>query len=544
MQAQTRPTRRVLILYETGTSYPAINTVDQGISAGLQDAPYRLEIYREYMETVLFPDAKTQQEIRAFYLRKYQNRKPDVIIVVGPSPLEFMLETHERAFAGVPVIFCLPYGPLPDTLKLDPDITGVTNVVEPAATLEVALRLKPATRHVIIVGGTSALDRLTEAMIQQGLSSYANRLDISYLTDLAMPVLLTRLRRLPSDAIILFSGMTQDAAGTRFVGSESDPAVTAAASAPVFVLTDSFLGHGEVGGKLFSRFEQGKVTGKMSLRVLTGEKPQDIPTVNGVTQYMFDWRALQRWGLKESDLPSGSIVLNRQLSFWELYGRYVLVGVLLLLAQTFLILALLAQRTKRRRSEQSLIWRLKFEGLLSDLSGTFIGLPEEDVDANIEQGLAHIGEFLEMDRITLFEFSRDRTDLFPAFAWNAAGAKSTPPLLTMSALPWWGAQVLRGEACLTSRLDDMPEEASVEKAYLRQRGIVSAASIPLKVGGEINGVIALICERREVLWTQDLVKQLRVAGDIFWNALKRKLLSVKERSAFGLLQTRRQSQYG
>ncbi len=354
MEAQARPTRRVLILNETGTSYPAINTIDQGIRAGLQDAPYRLEFYREYMETVLFPDPETQQEFRAFYLRKYQNRKPDVIITVGPSPLQFMLETHERAFAGVPVIFCLPYGPSPGTLTLDGGITGVANVVEPAATLEVALRLKPETKHVIIVGGTSTLDRQTRSMVQQGLRSYAGRLDISYLTDLTMPALLKRLRHVPSDAIILFSGITQDAAGTPFLGSESAPAVTAAASAPVFVLTDSFLGHGEVGGKLFTRFEQGQVTGNMSLRVLNGEKPQDIPVVNGVTQYMFDWRALKRWGMKESNLPPGSIVLNRQPTVWDLYQWYIIGGIVLLLLQTLLIFGLLRQRAKRRMTESEL----------------------------------------------------------------------------------------------------------------------------------------------------------------------------------------------
>jgi PAS domain S-box-containing protein len=521
MEAQTRPTRRVLILYETGTWYPAINTIDQGIRAGLQDAPYRLEFYREYMETVLFPDPETQQEFRNFYLRKYQNRKPDVIIAVGPSPLQFILKTHESAFAGIPVIFCLPYGPLPNTLTLDPGITGVTNVVEPAATLEVALRLKPETKHVIIVGGTSTLDRQTEAMIQQGLRGYADRLDISYLTNLTMPALLTRLRHVPNDAIILFIGVTQDAAGTPFIGSESAAAVTAAASAPVFVLTDSFLGHGEVGGELFTRFEQGKITGNMSLRVLTGEKPQDIPAVNGVTQYMFDWRALKRWGLKESNLPPGSILLNRQRSFWELYGQYVLVGLFLLLVQSILILALLIQRTKRKRSEKSLLWRLEFEGLLSDLSRKFIGLPEEEVDVNIEHGLARVGTFLEMDRVTLFEFSQDRTKLSPTYGWNGPGAKGAPPLTT-GAVPWWEAQTLRGEACLTTRLDDLPEEASAEKAYLLQRGVVSAASIPLKVGGQINGVIVFLTESREVFWTEDLVKQLRVIGDVFWNALKRK----------------------
>ena len=56
----------------------------------------------------LFPDPADQQEFRDFYLRKYQNRKPDVIITVGPSPLKFMQEVHQRAFPGVPIVFCLP----------------------------------------------------------------------------------------------------------------------------------------------------------------------------------------------------------------------------------------------------------------------------------------------------------------------------------------------------------------------------------------------------------------------------------------------------
>jgi PAS domain S-box-containing protein len=352
-----------LILNET--SGPAINTIDEGIRAGLQGAPYRLEFYREYMETVLFPDPAIQQEFRDLYLRKYQNRKPDVIIAVGPSPLEFMLKTHERAFASVPVIFCLPYGSVPDTLRLDPGITGVTNVVEPAATLEVVLRLKPETKHVIIVGGTSPLDRQTEAMVQQGLRSYAGQVDISYLTNLTMPALLTRLMHVPRDAIILFIGITQDAAGTPFPGTESAPAVTAAASAPVFVLTDSFLGHGEVGGKLFTRFEQGKVTGNMVLKVLTGEKPKDIPVVNGVSQYMFDWRALQHWGLSESNLPPSSIVLNRQPTLWEASKWYILGGISIILVEALLISGLIFHRSRLKAAESKL--RVANQQLAADI---------------------------------------------------------------------------------------------------------------------------------------------------------------------------------
>ena len=69
---------------------------------------------------------------------------------------------------------------------------------------------------------------------------------------------------------------------------------------------------------------------------------------------MFDWRALKRWGLRESDLPPGSIVLNRQPGFWDLYRRYVVAGVLLFLVQALIIAALLWQRARRRQTEAEL----------------------------------------------------------------------------------------------------------------------------------------------------------------------------------------------
>ena len=62
---------------------------------------------------------------------------------------------------------------------------------------------------------------------------------------------------------------------------------------------------------------EGKIVGEIALRILDGESPQDIPAVRGANAYMFDERALRRWGFKESDLPRGSEVLFRGPSFWE-----------------------------------------------------------------------------------------------------------------------------------------------------------------------------------------------------------------------------------
>jgi PAS domain S-box-containing protein len=350
--AEPQPIRRVLILYEVGTSYPGVNLLDQGIRAALDDSPNKPEVYREYMDTLLFPDPADQQRFREFYIRKYQNRKPDVIITVGPFPLKFMVERRDEAFPGVPVIYCFPRW-TPGSPTLPSDFTGVERDFASLETIQVALRLQPGTRHIIVVGGTSFLDTQIEAVVKEQLRPFEGNFDVSYLTTLSMPNLLDQLKHLPDHAIVLFTSLNQDAAGRKFIsGGEGSGAVAAAANAPVFVLADSILNHGEVGGKVSSLQEQGRVAGGMALRVLKGERPQDVPRRKAETFYMFDWRALKRWGLNEKDLPAGSVVLNRPPDFWQQYRWFFVTGFFLLLAQTLLILTLLVQRGNLRNAQK------------------------------------------------------------------------------------------------------------------------------------------------------------------------------------------------
>jgi PAS domain S-box-containing protein len=216
------------------------------------------------------------------------------------------------------------------------------------------MRLQPGTQHVIVVGGVSDFDKLQLAYIRQQLKGLAAHVDIAYVTNLAMPELLERLKHLPRHTFVLLTSMAQDAAGTRFKSNESGPMVAAAANAPVFSLFDVFLDDGEVGGYLSNLSEQGKFAGRMSLRLLSGERPQDIARVKGANAYMFDWRAIKRWGFKEGEIPPGSIVINRQLTIWEAYKQYIILGTAVIFAETLLIFALLWQRKRRKESDVQL----------------------------------------------------------------------------------------------------------------------------------------------------------------------------------------------
>jgi PAS domain S-box-containing protein len=350
--APAKPVRRVFIFYELGLSSVSETLLDREILTALESSPFQIELYREYLETTLFPDPTMQQKIRQWYLDKYRDRKPDLIIALGPSPLKFVIEVHDRAFKDVPVVFGGASVEMANYPNLDSHFTGIWERFEPEKTLEVALRLQHGTKHVVVVGGTSAYDRHVEALFRDRLRRYEGRIDIEYLTDLDMPTLLNRLGHLPPNTIVLYTNFEQDAAGTAFIAaSQADPMMAEAANAPIFTPMDVDWGHGEVGGDVHSFSEEGKIVGNMARAILGGKRPQDIPITQGANIYLFDWRALRRWGFSEGDLPPGSVVLNRQFTLWEAFKWYIVGGLCLLLAQTILIVGLLWQRARRREAE-------------------------------------------------------------------------------------------------------------------------------------------------------------------------------------------------
>ena len=207
--------------------------------------------------------------------------------------------------------------------------------------------------------------------------------------------------------------------------------ISQAAPVPVFGLYDALLGHGIVGGCLAPVEEQGKRAGEIAVRVLRGESPANIPfTGTEMNRFVFDWRQLRRWGIREQDLPEGSQVAFREPTLWEEYWAYLSTGVAAIVLQSLLITALLVNRKRRLRAEHALADRLRFETVLSDLSSRFVHIVPETVHREIQCALAQVAEELALDRGTVFEVSGDGLQLRATQSWvragQAAGAAGHP----------------------------------------------------------------------------------------------------------------------
>ena len=95
------------------------------------------------------------------------------------------------------------------------------------------------------------------------------------------------------------------------------------ARVPVYNQTATHVGLGIVGGVVFDPEILGRETALLTLRLLRGERLQDLPVQESkATVPMVDWRQMRRWGLDEKRLPAGTVVRFARLAPGNLGGLF------------------------------------------------------------------------------------------------------------------------------------------------------------------------------------------------------------------------------
>jgi signal transduction histidine kinase len=518
---EAQATKNVLVLYPFQMLAPAQLEFHQGLQEAMQTRDhYWVDFAMEYLDLAHSAEGAYLDKLLGLLRSKYAIRRPDLIITYSDPSLRFLLKYRDELFPGVPVVFAAEFEKFLPSLPRQPHLPGVYVRPDIADTLQLALSLQPQTQKVVVVGGTSKLDRIFLSWVQEALAPFQSQVEITYLTDQAMEELQERLGHLPPHAVVYYVTIYRDGKGREFIPRASLSLVAQAAKAPVYALWDTVLGDGIVGGSLISSHEQGRVAGELVARILNGEKPEDLPQVLAPNRLIFDWRQLRRWGISEAKLPPGSVVRFREPTLWEKYRGWLIGGLALLGVQSLLIGALLINRAKRQRAEQGLVERLRFEEVLSNLSAAFVNLPPDKLAAKIDAWLAKIAEILRIDRITVLEFSEDKEHFLTIFSGIAPGIASFPEQIPTESLSWFSGIVSQGQRLAYSRLpDDLPAEAVQEKEYCRQAGLKSFISLPLQVGGVVLGVITFSSLQSYLNWSDYPRQRLNLVAEIFANAL-------------------------
>lgn len=504
--------KQILLVYQNEMSLPGERAVDNGIRSVLDDNP-QFRLYSEHLDLMLFPDSDFQARQIDWYRNKYRHQKIDLVIALGLA--------SQTVLPGSPTIFCNIEPTAQPLAGLPPNSTAVWLSADFKGTLATAARLQPTAHRVIVLSGTTDWDRRLEALARSNLSRSGNNWEIDYWDDISVEEILSRLRKLPKDTIVLYLSIQRDEAGHPYVPRDLIPVLSAASSAPIYGLSDGFIGFGIVGGSVISFEAEGKHVGQLAERILQGEKPSDIAPVVSASSYVFDWRQLQRFGLSESELPEGSIVRFAVRSPWELYRRWIIGGVAFMLVESIFIFYLLLQRSRRKRAESALLYELNFESLVSELSASFATVRSEETDTEIEKALEKLRKFLALDRVCLYEASPgdDRFGLRYSAALEAT--PSGPQTFSQHEFPWVVSNLRQGRNSVMRRGEDLPSDARKEGAFLARQNYTFVAIVPMHAAGLAMGSLAF-ASFHEGNWSDKVIRQFQVLAEVFANILARK----------------------
>ena len=344
------------MLYGDPLSAPADRMTEQGLTAALSSAHgWDLEVFSEYLDLMRFPAVQYGNDIARYLHARYGTRKPDVLIALANTTLQFVLDHREELFQGVPIVFAGVDHREVEGQAMPTNVTRLWMAWDYQRTLELALQLQPEIREVVCVSGTGAEEQPWNDEASKVLGRFSSQLRARWLDKLPLPAVLEEVARLPLDSVVLYIPMQRDGDGQAVSPFKVARQLAEASRVPVYGLSRPQLQQGIIGGALLDFSEIGSKTAALALRVLAGEKLPLLSAPDPATNPLqINWRALKKWGVSESRVPAEATVLYREPSLWEQHRGLILGTVAVVGLQSLLILGLIVQRSRLKRTEGSL----------------------------------------------------------------------------------------------------------------------------------------------------------------------------------------------
>jgi PAS domain S-box-containing protein len=351
-----RTQRHVLLLHSYHKGMTWVDDITTSVTSTLKKSNPDIEFHVEYMDTKRVIGDEHLRNLYTEYRYKFSRQKFDAVVVADDTALRFALKYYNYLFPGAPVVFCGINNLEPGMLDNHPQFTGILEDVDVDETLKIALALHPAARRVYIINETSESGKGLHKAIAKAMTPFSDRASFTFLENYTIEELATLVARLPSDSIILRSAFWVDKAGHTLPNERvSIEAIDRHAVVPEYSLWDFYMGLGIVGGKLVSGTAQGECAAQLVGRILRGEKPSAIPVVKqSPNRLMFDYLQLQRFGIKRSALPAGSVIINEPLPFYAINKTITWIGALFTLVVSCFSILLVLNIRSRKRTEKSL----------------------------------------------------------------------------------------------------------------------------------------------------------------------------------------------
>ena len=353
-EARAAERARVLMLHAFNYSFPATSMIAEAARKRLVEHSKSVEIDAEFLDLARNTDEAHALRTATFIRDKYGKHPPDLVITLGSNALPFVIK-HRDLLPDVPVVFASISPQTYAALRPPPEMTGIITAFDLAKTLKLAERLQPEARRLFVIAGSGETDRRWQPIARKMIEERGGKFETTFLFELPYSELVAKLSKVPNDAIVILLTVFADPEGKTFVPAQVAADLSALSPAPIYGPYDTFIGSGAVGGFVETFELIGVAAAEMAIEIMDGADPATLaPRTNPAQHYRVDYRAMQRWNLKEKDLPPDTAVLFKKPTIWDEYRGTVLAALFVLGLQTIILGALLIQRRRRQRAEDLL----------------------------------------------------------------------------------------------------------------------------------------------------------------------------------------------
>ena len=280
----------------------------------------QLDYYAELLDRYHFPDPSYISDFEDHLVRKYANRMIKLLIANGPAEAALAGRIQARLPFEPPIVF------VEHDARPVPKSTGHTYRRPFKGSLDLALRVHPDTRHVFVVRGASKPDVRNEGQFRSRVPAPPPGVELTFLRLGLVPEfnslseLTDRLAALPEHSIVFLISVQSEGDDRLFRTTDVSERLAAASNAPIYGWDGNVTGI--FGGRLLSAELAATKTSELALRVLRGERPEDIPiTTIDVSVDALDWRQLDRWNISEASVPAGVELRFREPGLFEQYPQ-------------------------------------------------------------------------------------------------------------------------------------------------------------------------------------------------------------------------------
>ena len=386
--------RRILVIYGSHSALVANIEITRGMTEAFDAAlPDGYDLYAEYRDADRFPGPEHDRRFAETIMAKYAGFDVDAVLAIGPQALIFAADSVAAFAPDAPVVFGGVTRESVGQLELPSNFGGVVAAFDVAGTLRLARSLQPDARRVAVLTGSAAFDRGWEESAREELSDI-DGIEIDYVSGFTIAEFEDFAASVDRETILLILTIFEDAAGERFIPRDAAAQIAERAAAPVYGVYSSYIGDGVLGG-VFSTFETiGAAAARLALQGL--ETPGAVVGAKAApVSAVVDWRQIRRFGLDANLLPPDAVTLFREGSAWERYRVQILIALVVVLAQSATIAALVFQGRRRRGAEAAAAaGRLELAHLsrvaqIGELSGALaheLNQPLAAILANAEAG--------------------------------------------------------------------------------------------------------------------------------------------------------------